>query len=116
MEMTLMADTPHPWPEAALTLLDTLWAIDTHMAVIRRKLMGPLGYYPLADDVRFAANRYRASVPKPAPTAATSTAIEAPPVVEVRFVARAVPDRVRKVAPGTYPARGYSMLRGTVRG
>lgn len=104
---------PQEWPDAALSYLDALWAGDTHMAVIRKKLMPLLGFYPMSGDVIAMARRY---VGKPVKVAAAPVPIEVP--VSLTFGFGPVPkvDNVlRRVAPGTYPARNFTMLGGKSR-
>lgn len=111
-----MSETvPQEWPEVALSYLDALWSGDTHMAVIRKKLMPLLGFYPMAADVIAMARRYQEKPVKVAP-ASLPVPIVIPVSVMLGFVPPPKTDNaVRRVPPGTYPARGFSMLGGKSR-
>lgn len=102
-----------PWPDEALSLLDTLWALNTPMYLIRQKLTPSLGHNPSPEQVRAAATRLqekpeRAIVRGPRPP-------DIPELTDINpFV---LPERptgnnpVRLVPPGTFPNRGFTMLR-----
>jgi hypothetical protein len=109
----------------ALFLLDTLWALDTHMAVIRRRI-GPMVQGDLSvHDIRDAANRYREKPVRRAPVvvpAVVEPTLEElllndeplPPTWAIPFgrAGNRPPDNsVRLVKPGTYPvpAGGFKM-------
>ena len=79
-------------------------ALDTHMAVMRRRLHSLTGLYFTAAEARDAANRFRE---KPAPVVAAPIPFGVKPAC--------VPDKIRLVAPGTFPARNFSMLAGRIR-
>lgn len=122
------------WPESALTLLDSLWNTTT-MAVIRKRMLERFGFYPTPDEVRAAANRFREGAPprgkKSSPEVLAAVHTEwldriggepapkprvAEPEPVPTFAWRdPAPERpkdnmVRRVAPGSFPARGFTML------
>lgn len=128
-----------PWHASALTLLDTLWSLDTHMGVIRRRLAVTLGFNPSPEQVRAQAERFKS---KPhhvrrAPTRArilsnaivrdelfamrlkpgppTTTPVDHGAWVEPLPMGRHA-DPVRLVEKGTFKASNFSMLGGTLRG
>lgn len=103
----------HSFSDAALTLLDSMWALDMHMAVMRRRLHSLTGIYFTAEEVRNAATRCRE---KPKRHVA-DPAIDVPivPAVRIAMAPRAVPDKERLVAPGSFPVARFSMLGGRVR-
>ncbi len=106
------------WPDTALSLLDSLWSTNTSMAVIRRRLTNTLGFCPDLADVRAMANRFRETAPEPERQAKPpEPVIVAPKPIPIEALTyRVVPvarqdNAVRKVAPGTFAVRGFSMLR-----
>jgi hypothetical protein len=95
------------WPEAVLSQLDSLWAVQTRIGIVQNRLQPLLGWFPSADDVREAANR-RADVPN---NGKGATFIHIDPI-RLTLAPRPKDDnRVRLVAPGTFPNRGFTMLR-----
>ena len=111
--------TDKEWPDAALSLLDSLWATKTRMNIIRNRLMPLLGYDPMPLEVREKANRYAEAVEvvqEAAPAEPAKTKHIPTPIVFTTMAPAPRPDnRVRLVPPGTYPARGFSMLGGRFR-
>ncbi len=82
---------------ASLTLLDEMWARHESIPDIREKLQSLLGRYVSNDQIREAATRFDAAIKEDDP------GMRPPPPK---------PDVVNLVKPGTYPARGFTMLRG----
>lgn len=106
-----------PWPEAALTLLDTLWALDTHHAVIKRKLAPMLPFEPTYPEIREMANRARPKAPNESRRGPKPSIAQPQPLMEAaltRHLTLAPPPRpdnpVRRVEPGTFKAAGFTMI------
>jgi hypothetical protein len=100
------------WPKAAFSLLDSLWSTTT-MSVIRKRMFERFGFYPMAAEVRAAANRFKETpVPKPAVTTNPGIEPESVPAFAWRDPAPERPkdNPVRLVKPGTFKAVGYTML------
>lgn len=122
------------WPDTALSLLDSLWATNTSMAVIRRRLTAALGYRPELVDVRALANRFRETAaepepvvkaapkpkakPKPDPEPVVAGPKAAIPVEAMNYHFAPLPrvdNVVKRVPPGTFAVRGFSMIGGKGR-
>lgn len=102
---------PQEWPDAALSYLDALWAGDTHMAVIRKKLMPLLGFYPTSPDVIAMARRYAGKPVKIVVAVPAEPKPDPFPLNTYHFVPPPKQDNtVRLVAPGTFKAKGFTML------
>lgn len=113
------------WPDAALSLLDSLWALDTRIGIIQRKMFDILREPVSAQEIRNMATRHK---DKPLPKrvardkdgksfADTIAPVEnKQPVVFYTTAPQPKEDNtVRYVPPGTHSARGFSMLGGRVR-
>lgn len=121
------------WHASALSLLDTLWSLDTHMGVIRRRLAVTLGFNPSPEQVRAQAQRFMPEAPyvRRAPPACRSAnaivraelfAMRAksgvPPSTPVDHSAWIEPapgrhiDPVRLVKKGAFKANKFSMIGG----
>lgn len=109
------------WPERALSMLDSLWAVKTRMPKIRQMLLPLLGFEPTSDQIRVMANRCNEPARKVARAAARPSLAqtESRVPVPVRNSASSPTirndDRVGLVKPGAHPTRGFSMLGGTLR-
>lgn len=107
----MSSTVPQEWPDAALSYLDALWAGDTHMAVIRRKLSPLLGFYPTSPDVMAMARRYVENPVKVAPALSLPAPVAVPVTVTFGFVPPPKQDNlVRKVPPGTFKTKGFTMI------
>ncbi len=122
-----MTAAPQEWSVAALEKLDILWAVDTRMGIMQRRLFDLMGFPVSPQDIRTMATRPRP--PKAVPEleaviadqmAARPAPVPIPLVIPVHF-GFVPPPRVdnplRKVRPGTYrvPVGGFSMLRSDSR-
>jgi len=120
--------------DRALALIDTLWALDTHIAVINRRVHALTGRTWSTDDIRNAATRFR-DKPQRGTFANTALARTEPmPVVRgprlsemtettAREIERWMEDTFRGARPpdnktvlvprGTFPVPkgGFSMIR-----
>lgn len=101
--------TEHSLSDRALAMLDSMWATDTHMLVMRRRLHTLTGINYTPEEVRDAATRYQApAVVEPARPAWR---------LERELPGRELPGRevekVRLVKPKSFPSPvgGFSMLR-----
>lgn len=105
---------PEEWSPEALSLLDSLWAENASMLIIRRRLNEPLGFYPSTDQVIAMARRPSnpplpdVISPRPVFEKIATNRIErfgfAPPIRD--------DNPVRLVPPGTHKANAFSMLKG----
>lgn len=98
---------PRDWPADAVSLLDTLWAAETHHLVIKRRMAAALGFMPDYQDIRAVATRHREITPlvfeqltPPAPRWNGFGDVRRPP-----------DNPLRKVPPGTHavPKGGYRL-------
>lgn len=99
--------TEHSFSDTALAQLDSMWPLDMSMAVIRRRLHLLTGIDFSAREITEAATRHVAK-PKPVVSEVVASAL-----TERSFSAprpALVQDKVRIVAPGTFPARGFTMI------
>lgn len=94
--------TDHSFSDRALAMLDSMWATDTHMLVMRRRLHTLAGINYTPEEVRDAATRYQPPVVvEPARSAWR---------LERELPGREV-EKVRLVPRGTWPANKFTMLR-----
>lgn len=102
-----------PWPDVALSLLDTLWALDVHVGIIRRQLTPLLGWNPSTEAVRAMAVRYQDRPPHVRKTPPACRPVNG--MAQSRPVA--LMPKVEPPKPRSYPAPagGFSMLGGTIR-
>lgn len=104
----------------ALALLDDLWECDTHHAVIARRLAGIIGTYPTSAEIREAATRYQPKpaneMPAPVPNTSRDDARRLIEWKRIEAARAAIPkdNKIRRIAPGTYPAKRFSMIGGRV--
>jgi len=102
---------------AARDLLAELWARDTHLTVMQRRLFALTGHWFAPHDLAEVTR----TLPPPGSRKAvgasrTAEALTPHPTWQPPPRASQPPrERVVKVAKGTYPARGFSMLGGRAR-
>lgn len=92
----------HSLSDRALAMLDSMWATDTHMSVMRRRLHTLTGINYTPEEVRDAATRYQSPVVVEPSRPAWRLERELPGRPE---------EKTRLVPKGTFPVRGFTMLR-----
>lgn len=104
---------PEEWSPEALSLLDSLWGVNTTMLIVQRRLCPLLGFYPSPVQVMAMVKRSRSVVEIiPQPRAVFEKVLTrrierfgfGPPMRE--------DNPVRLVAPGTHKFGGFTMLKG----
>lgn len=105
------------WPESALALLDSLVALQRPENVIRDTLYFNIGVRPTASAIRGAANRWKTE-PKQEQSEVKTVDHDGRGLITIPIMTTVPRQRAqapKRVAPGTFPTRNFSMIGGRIR-
>lgn len=97
--------------DTGIALIVAMAQRGSHTQAVRHALRKQEGVWYRDELIQATAAEHGLEVPRTVLT----TEDHAVRRLETQTMAKRVPDRVRLVPPGTYPARGYSMIGGKFR-